>query len=128
MPKHGNDALGFKNGFRIGYFAHNERLPNSYSYFHMHCLRSILGISWRGKVTNEGVLEMTRMPTVTAILKQKRWRWLGHMHRMKPSRLPRQTLLEQIAHARRPVCRPKLRFKDGVSTLFNWEKRARERD
>ncbi|XP_059049895.1 uncharacterized protein LOC131844918 [Achroia grisella] len=80
--------------------------------FYMRCLRKILGISWRDRVTNERILEIAQLPSLTAFLKQKRLRWLGHVHRMEPSRLPRRVLLGAIANAKRDVGRPLLRFKD----------------
>ncbi|CAH2233588.1 jg16176 [Pararge aegeria aegeria] len=45
-------------------------------------------------------------------MKQRYLRWLGHVHRMQTSRLPRQVFHGEVAHAKRPVGRPRLRFKD----------------
>lgn len=80
--------------------------------FYMRCLRHILGITWKDRVTNESVLETAQMASLTALLKQRRLRWLGHVHRMPPNRLPRRIMLGAIAHANRNVGRPQLRFKD----------------
>ena len=63
-----------------------ERRLNS---FHMRCLRRILGISWRDKVTNNAVLERTGIPTMFTLLKQRRMRWLGHVCRMEDGRIPK---------------------------------------
>ncbi|XP_045457359.1 uncharacterized protein LOC123667510 [Melitaea cinxia] len=90
-------------------YAKQERRLNT---FHMRCLRSILNITWKDRVTNERVLGIAQLPSVVALLKQKRLRWLGHVHRMSSARLPRQTLLGQIAFAKRNVGRPMLRFRD----------------
>ncbi|CAH2232705.1 jg5329 [Pararge aegeria aegeria] len=49
---------------------------------------------------------------------------------MDPSRLPRQVLLGVVAHAKRPVGRPRLRFKDCAKrdiTGFNIDRRHSER-
>ncbi|XP_063386472.1 uncharacterized protein LOC134672159 [Cydia fagiglandana] len=90
-------------------YANQERRLNT---FHMRCLRSILNITWKDRVTNERVLEIAQLPSITALLKQRRLQWLGHVQRMDSARLPRQTMLSQIAVGKRNVGRPLLRFKD----------------
>lgn len=114
-------------------YAKHERKLNA---FHMRCLRSILGVTWKDKITNEEVLARTQLPSLTALLKQRRLRWLGHVYRMDITRLPRQVMLGAVADARRSVGRPLLRFKDCTKrdlALFNieqgeWEKLARNRE
>ncbi|XP_061728258.1 uncharacterized protein LOC133533309 [Cydia pomonella] len=113
-------------------YAKHERKLNA---FHMRCLRSILGVTWRDHMSNQTVLSKTHCSSITAILKQRRLTWLGHVHRMDASRLPRQVMLGQIANARRPVGRPKLRFKDCCKRDLicfdihphNWESQAEMR-
>lgn len=102
----------------------------------MRCLRSILGITWRDKVTNEEVLKTAGLSSITALLKQRRLRWLGHVQRMEPSRLPRKILLSEIAFAKRPIGRPLLRYRDGAKRdmlsfgieFTNWEDLAEDRN
>ncbi|XP_047990756.1 uncharacterized protein LOC125229861 [Leguminivora glycinivorella] len=60
-------------------YANQERRLNT---FHMRCLRSILDITWKDRVTNESVLDIAQLPSITALLKQRRLRWLGHVQRM----------------------------------------------
>ncbi|KAG7304556.1 hypothetical protein JYU34_011506 [Plutella xylostella] len=110
-------------------YAKQERKLNA---FHMRCLRTILGVTWKDKMSNEAVLTMTHCCSITAMLKQRRLRWLGHVHRMAPERLPRQVMLSEIADVKRPVGRPILRFKDACKRDMNsfgiqidgWEERA----
>ena len=64
------------------------------------------------KVSNEEVLQRASLPTVSALIKQRRLRWLGHVRRMDDGRIPKDLLYGEIAEAKRPVGRPKLRFKD----------------
>ena len=64
------------------------------------------------KVSNEEVLQRASLPTVSALIKQRRLRWLGHVRRMNNGRIPKVLLYGEIAEAKRPVGRPKLRFKD----------------
>ncbi|XP_046962200.1 uncharacterized protein LOC124531734 [Vanessa cardui] len=113
-------------------YAKQERRLNT---FHLRCLRNILGITWKDRVTNESVLGEAQLPSITAILKKKRLRWLGHVHRMEHIRLPRQILLGQVADAKRSVGRPMLRYKDCAKrdmVAFNipssrWEELAEDR-
>lgn len=117
---------------RPSLYTKQERRLNS---FHMRCLRSILGISWRDHVTNETVLHTAQLPSITALVKQRRLRWLGHVHRMDHARLPRRLLIGEIANAKRPIGRPLLRWKDCVKRdmhafdipLAEWEELAAER-
>ena len=55
--------------------------------FHRKCLRSILRITWRDKVTNEVVMKRTGAQEVQTIMKVRRMRYLGHVMRMDPQRL-----------------------------------------
>jgi len=80
--------------------------------FHMRCLRRILGIKWQDHVTNKDVLERAYIPTMFALLSQRRLRWLGHVSRMEDGRIPKDLLYGQLATGSRPVGRPALRFKD----------------
>lgn len=50
--------------------------------FYLRCLRQILNISWRGKITNAGVLSRSGSMPLTSTLTHRRLRWLGHVRRM----------------------------------------------
>ena len=80
--------------------------------FHMRCLRKLLGITWEDKVTNSEVLSKARLPTIFAMLSERRLRWLGHVHRMEKGRIPKDLLYGQLEHGSRPRGRPHLRFRD----------------
>lgn len=90
-------------------YSKQERRLNA---FHMRCLRIILGVTWRDRMTNESVLNLAHTCSITAAIKQRRLRWLGHVLRMDPDRLPRAVMLSEISDAKRPIGRPMLRFKD----------------
>ena len=49
---------------------------------HHRWQRSILGISWKDKLTNEKVTETTALPKLEDIIRCGRLRWLGHLSRM----------------------------------------------
>ena len=86
-----------------------ERKLNS---FHMRCLRRILGVSWERKLRDEDVLDWANIPSVYALLIQKRMRWLGHVIRMDDGRIPKDLLYGALCDGKRKRGRPKLRFKD----------------
>ncbi|KAI4787141.1 hypothetical protein KUCAC02_029076 [Chaenocephalus aceratus] len=75
-------------------YARHERALNA---FHMRCLRNILGITWRDKVTNEAVLARTGSKSMFQTLKIRRLRWLGHLRRMPDGRLPKDILYSELS-------------------------------
>ena len=90
-------------------YARQEPRLNS---FHLRCLRRILGISWQDRVPNKDVLERAGIPSMFAMLSQRRLRWLGHILRMEGGRLPKDVLYGELTSGSRPVGRPMLRYKD----------------
>ena len=56
------------------------------------CIRRILKIRWPMKVSNEDLLERTQMKPASQEVKRRRWKWIGHVLRMEPSRHPRIAL------------------------------------
>ena len=113
-------------------YAGQEKRLNT---FHMRCLRRILSISWTDKVSNNEVLERADIPSMFTLLRQRRLRWLGHVHRMKDGRIPKDLLYGELESGSRPVGRPKLRFKDVCKRDMlatglpagNWETHAADR-
>lgn len=90
-------------------YARQEKRLNG---FHLRCLRRLLQIKWQDRVSNTNVLQRADMPSIPTLLIQRRLRWLGHVHRMEPDRLPRQVLYGELWEGARRVGRPLLRFKD----------------
>jgi hypothetical protein len=90
-------------------YARHEKKLNS---FHLRCLRRILHIQWQDKVSNTEVLELANMRSMHTILCERRLRWLGHVKRMDPGRIPKDLLYGELAEGSRLTGRPKLRFKD----------------
>ena len=113
--------------------AHQEKRLN---VLHMRCLRRILGITWKDRVTNKVVLEKAGIPSLYTLLKQRRMRWLGHVTRAKDGRIPKDLLYGELATRKRSTGRPQLRFNDvwkrdlqalGIITN-SWEVTATDRD
>ena len=80
--------------------------------FHLRSLRRILGMSWRDKVPNTEVLDRAGLPTMYTLLRQRRMRWIGHVHRMEDGRIPKDVLYGELAVGKRPRGHPQLRYKD----------------
>ena len=113
-------------------YRHQERRLNA---FHLRCLRSILGVTWRDHIPNTEVLGRLQCLDIRTILQKRRIRWTGHVLRMSDSRLPKSILYGELADSPRPRGRPKLRFKDVLKRDLqrfnidtgNWEKAAKSR-
>ena len=56
------------------------------------CIRRILKIRWPMKISNEELRQKTRMQQASKEVKRRRWKWIGHVLRMEPSRHPRIAL------------------------------------
>jgi len=74
---------------------------------HHRWQRSILGVSWKDKTTNEEVRVRTGQHSIENIISERRLRWLGHLTRMDHQRIPQQALYWEVAgfkrgHAGRP--------------------------
>lgn len=89
-----------------------RRQEKKLNTFHFRCLRKLMGVTWRDKVSNEKVLQVCKIPTLLSVIKQRRLRWLGHVQRMSDGRLPKSILYGELATGKRHQGRPKLRFTD----------------
>ena len=80
------------------------------------------------------VLQQAGM-TSMSILRERRLRWLGHVRRMDPGRIPKDLLYGQLAVGTRPTGRPHLRYKDVCKRylkecqidVLSWERLAEDR-
>ena len=87
-------------------YAKQERRLNT---FH---LPRILAISWQDRLTNTDVLSCVGLPSMYTILRQRRLRWLGHVHRMEDGCIPKDILYGELASGKRSIRCPQLRYKD----------------
>ena len=87
------------------YARQEERLQ----IFHLRNLRFILGIKWEERKTNVEVLEIAGLPSIYTLLRQRRLRWLGHVHRMEDGRIPKDLLYGELEMGERARGRPLLR-------------------
>ena len=84
----------------------------------MHCLRRILVISWRDKVTNSALLERAGISTMFSLLRQRRMRWLDHIGRMEDRRIPKDLLYSELVTGKRLTGRPQLRYYDTCKCIL----------
>jgi hypothetical protein len=83
---------------------------------HTSCLRSILGIKLSDRHSNAHVRAQCGSTTLAAIISANRLRWLGHVGRMEPGRLPHVALFSSLHGVRRRAKRgrPPLRWEECV--------------
>ena len=86
--------------------------------WHMRCLRSILGITWRDKITHSEILRRTNSASMESITSKRQLRWLGHVIRMEDHRLPKQLLYGELIEGRRSAGGQKKRHKDHIKTIL----------
>ena len=60
----------------------HSRQERRLNTLHLRCLRRILGITWQDRIQSEDVLAQAGVPSMFALLIQRRLRWLGHVSRM----------------------------------------------
>ena len=60
--------------------------------FHNRCLRKICRIFWPERISNEELYRLTKCNSVVMEIKQRRFRWLGHVFRMAQNRIPKVAL------------------------------------
>ena len=111
-----------------------RRHINRLSTVQLRHLRTIIGISWKDKVTNVEVLNRTNMPSIESILAQIQLRWTGHVLRMPEERIPKALLYSELSLGKRTRGRLLLRYKDVVKRAIraagipdDWECLAKDR-
>ena len=82
---------------------------------HHRWQRSILGISWKDRITNVEVRNRTGQQTMDNILRERRLRWLGHVFRMDHQRIPQQALYWQTPGFKRGAGRPRANWRSAVN-------------
>ena len=80
--------------------------------FYTTCLKRILGVTWKDRVTYDTIFERTASTTIETHITRKHLRWIGHVIRMPEDRLPRQTLYGQIYGGSRTQGGQRKRYKD----------------
>lgn len=88
--------------------------------FTTRSLRTIMGIRWQDKVTNQEILDRAKMSSIESLLIKSQLRWTGHVIRMEDHRMPKQLLFGALKEGSRQQGRPKLRYKDTLKSSLKW--------
>jgi hypothetical protein len=54
--------------------------------FEVRLLSSMLGFTWEDKISNVRLKELTGLGDIKKEFIKRRWRWIGHVHRMRRER------------------------------------------
>ncbi|KAL7872676.1 hypothetical protein AOLI_G00117470 [Acnodon oligacanthus] len=66
---------------------------NKLEVFQMRCLRQILKVSLRDRITSDIIRSRCQnQPTIDEMIQQRRLQWFGHVCRMETSRIPNRLL------------------------------------
>ena len=80
--------------------------------FHMSCLRQMLPITWRDRVTNNDILSRSGGLSLESMIASKTLRWAGGMSCMDDTRIPKIELYSERSSGAKSVGRPKKRHKN----------------
>uniref|UniRef100_A0A671UNG7 Reverse transcriptase domain-containing protein n=2 Tax=Sparus aurata TaxID=8175 RepID=A0A671UNG7_SPAAU len=97
-----------------------ERIRSRIQAAEMSFLRRVAGRSLRDRVKSSVTREELRVEPLLLHIERSQLRWLGHLFRMPPGRLPREVFLA-CPSGRRPRGRPRTRWCDYVAQLA-WER------
>ena len=93
---------------------------------HHRWQRSILGISWKDKITNAEVRTRTGQQSIDNLLRERILSWVGHVLRMDHRRIPQQALYWEVPGFKRGPGRPRANWigrvkKDLRKMTLTWE-------
>ena len=86
--------------------------------FQTKCLRRILRIRWQQRISNERLMEMTRLNNISCEIRRRRWTWLGHMLRREGTD-DSKTALGWQPEGKRARGRPKTTWRRTVEKEFS---------
>ena len=82
--------------------------------FEMLCYRRILKVCWKDKVSNKTIGDEVQRPcTAVDLIKQRKLKLFGHIHRMDDNRLIKTVMLGMV-EGDRPCGRPAKRWSDDI--------------
>ncbi|TWW73664.1 Insulin receptor [Takifugu flavidus] len=97
-----------------------ERTRSRVQAAEMSFLRRVAGLSLRDRVRSSAIREELGVESLLLRVERSQMRWLGHLVRMPPGRLPGE-VFRACPSGRRPPGRPRTRWRDYVSRLA-WER------
>ncbi|XP_048759469.1 uncharacterized protein LOC125669065 [Ostrea edulis] len=57
--------------------------------FQTKCLRRILKVFWPNTISNKDLYQRTSTSPISEMIKMRRWKWIGHVHRMGATSIPK---------------------------------------
>ena len=94
-----------------------ERLKSKLQAAEMRTLRLIFGVTMRDRKRNVDIRKSLKVEPLILTIEKNILRWYGHLMRMEPSRRVKQ-LADWKPTGKRPVGRPRKRWKDGVQAIL----------
>ena len=92
--------------------------------------RSMLGVKWDDMKTNEWIRDQTKVKDVIETVKEKKWKWAGHVARMKDRRWTVEITDWRPMDGKRGKGRPKKRWRDEMDSYWGtvaWKEKAQDR-
>ena len=92
--------------------------------------RSMLGITWVDKKTNEWIREHSKVTDILKVAKERKWTWAGHISRAKDNRWTTQVTDWHPRDGKRSRGRPSKRWRDDLDkywTSVAWKGHAQNR-
>ncbi|XP_063426868.1 uncharacterized protein LOC134710440 [Mytilus trossulus] len=80
---------------------------NKLSSFHNKCLRKICKIFWPKTISNKDLYNLTLQRDIRAEIKERRWKWIGHVLRKDKDDITKISLRWTPAEGKRKRGRPK---------------------
>ena len=99
------------------------------------CIRYMMNIrySTHGNVSSTELRKKTGLRTIHSLLRERRWKWLGHAARMNEERVPRKMLTGQLGRKRR-LGKPRMSWKrivnedlQAIGCTSDYSKKAQDR-
>jgi hypothetical protein len=84
----------------------DKRIESMLRGFERRHLRRMLGFTWEDKISNVRLKKLTGLGDINKEVIKRRWRWIGHVHRMRRDRRPRP-VLKWTQHGQRSRGRPR---------------------
>ena len=91
--------------------------------------RKILGIKQIDKIPNKTIREKTGISDILEIITKTRWKWAGHVARMKDNRWTVRCTEWQVRNGKRTRGRPRRRWRDDLQQWqgATWSRAAKDR-
>lgn len=69
-----------------------KAIVNGLQVFTNRCLRPIINVRWPDIISNDVLWEITNQPPIDEQIKERKWRWIGHISRKQPGPVEKTAL------------------------------------